>query len=215
MSVPLMIQGCASDQGKHGLPATLNVHGVDYEVCFDEAIQTTRASGMPAILRDRSGGIIETAPRISGSIFEPWRQDNASLGEGIENTIAFQRRRARFEFVPAGFVSPPIGDPDNLDGSPLPGAKNDDVLDMREYEGEIEVRIWVFVERAFTPGMRSGSWTRSQTTFTRDRVESRRISESGAAIDQSKWTPVRRDIPYERRLLDALNQRINDKSQSS
>ena len=209
MWVLVLSSGCARSQSAAQPPATLVVPEGTYEAFFDEVIEVSRASGMPAVLRDRSGGLIETAPRISGSIFEPWRQDNASLAEGLENTFAFQRRRARFEFVPASFVPPPLLDPSDLTGAPLPGAKDDDVLDMRTYEGPIEVRIWVYVERAFTPGVRTGTWTRSQTTYSSDRLNPVQDDSDGApTVDRSKWTPVRRDVPYEHRLLHALDQAV-------
>ena len=200
--------GCSSRPTFEPPPATLALSGMDYETCFEQVVEVARDQGMPAVLRDRSGGLIETAPRISGSLFEPWRQDNASFVAGLENTIAFQRRRARFEFVPAGFMAPEPTDPETLDGPPLPGAKDDDLLDMQTYDGPIEVRIWVYVERAFTPGMRNGTWTRSQTTFTSDRLNPARGSSTDTAFDRSKWTPVRRDEPYERLLLEALDKRM-------
>lgn len=213
--LPLLVPGCASSKPIDRAPATLRLGGVDYEACFDEVVRVVRDNGMPAVLRDRSGGLIETAPRISGSLFEPWRQDNASFGEGVENTIAFQRRRARFEFVPAGFIPPPPGDPDELTGSPLPGARDDDLLDMRTYDGPIEVRIWVYVERAFTPGMRNGTWTRSQTTYSTDRLAPTRSKGAKSTLDRSKWTPVRRDEPYERILLEALSKRLDARQRAS
>ena len=46
---------------------------------------------------DMDEGVIETQPDIATSILEPWGNDNATLGQATENTLAFQRRRARFE----------------------------------------------------------------------------------------------------------------------
>lgn len=199
------ISGCEAPQDA---PATHPIPVGGYDACFDAVIELARDQQMPAILRDRAGGVVETAPRLAGSIFEPWRLDNASVAESLENTVSLQRRRARFEFVPADFVAPSAGDPAVLEGAPLPGSLGDDLLDVRRYPGPLEVRIWVYVERAFTPGMRSGTWTRSQTTFTRDTLAPVRSGEDRTVIDFSKWTPVRRDPAYEQRLLDALTRRL-------
>ena len=205
LGVLIIGPGCSAPQVK---PATLALEPGGYEDCFDAVILLARDSGMPAILRDRAGGVVETAPRLSGSLFEPWRLDNASFGETLENTVSLQRRRARFEFVPADFVAPSAGDPGILEGPPLPGSTGDDLLDVRTYPGPLEVRVWVYVERAFTPGVRSGTWTRSQVTFTRDTLAPVRDSGDETVVDFSKWTPVRRDPAYEQRLLEALSRRI-------
>lgn len=202
----LIIIGPGCGHSQRSKPTSLALSPGEYEACFDEVILLARDSGMPAVLRDRAGGLVETAPRLCGSVFEPWRLDNASFGESIENTVSLQRRRARFEFVPADFSPSPPSDPKILLGPPLPGSKRDDLQDIRTYEGPIEVRIWVYVERAFTPGVRSGTWSRSQTTFTRD--PNAPEVRGGDVVDLSTWTPVRRDEPYEQRLLEALSARI-------
>jgi hypothetical protein len=72
----------------------------------------------------------------------------------------------------------------------------------------LEVRVWVYVERAFTPGARLGTWTRSQATFSRDTLAPVRDDGDKTVVDFSKWTPVRRDPAYEQRLLEALSKRM-------
>jgi hypothetical protein len=189
-------------------PSTMTLDPGSYDRSFDAVLMVARENGMPAVLRDRVGGVIETAPRLAGSIFEPWRLDNASLSEGVANTVSLQRRRARFEFVPADFDPPSAGDPSRLEGPPLPGSRKDDLLDMEQYEGPLEVRIWVYIERAFTPGVRSGSWTRSQTTFARDPLVPSRGDGDELMVDFSRWTPVRRDPAYEQRFREALGRQL-------
>jgi len=212
----LLIIGTGCETVPDERPASMTYPPGAYEACFDAVLAVSRETGMPAVLRDRSGGVVETAPRIAGSIFEPWRQDNASFAEGLENTVSLQRRRARFEFVPADFVAPSAGDPARLEGAPLPGSRDDDLVDMRTHEGPLEVRVWVYIERAFTPGVRSGSWTRSQTTYARDPLAPGTGSgRDDVTIDFSRWTPVRRDPAYERRLLRELSRRMDDRSDAS
>ena len=189
--------------------STISIEGLEYARCFDEVLLVAREAGMPPLLRDRAGGLVETSPRLSGSLFEPWRQDNADFNEVLANTIGLQRRRARFEFVPAGFSPPPEDPSDALTGPALPGSTDDEVRDLRTFEGPIELRVWVFVERSFRPGMQNPAWTRSMTTFATNPLDTGRAASPDALADQSNWTPVRRDRAYEARLIDAFIRRID------
>jgi hypothetical protein len=167
-----------------------------YAAAFDAAVESARRHGMPAVVRDRRAGVIETEARIAGSLLEPWRTDHASVEQAAENTLAFQRRRARFEFSTAEFgrridpAEPRQAGPDVLGTEPSAG-------DLTQTQGSLELRVWVFIERAQTPGLRRSTWTRSATTSTRI------IDPNG---DQSRgsgtvWAPLTRDKDYERRLL--------------
>lgn len=204
--LPLLIAGCATSDQQAS--SSIRIQGVDYSTCFEEVLLVAREAGLPPVLRDRAGGLVETSPRICGSIFEPWRQDNAGLAGGIENTIAFQRRRARFEFVPADFDPPPVADSERLTGPPMPGSSLAISRDLRDHEGPVELRVWVYIERSFRPGMQNPTWTRSMTTFSQDPLVRQRLNERGGLSDQSEWTPVRRDLFYENRLIEAFKKRI-------
>lgn len=209
-----LVTGCES-AGKPSPGSSLSLGGIQYDICFDEVIRVASDSGMPAVIRDRSGGLVETSPRLCGSILEPWRQDNANFNQALENTVALQRRRARFEFVPAGFVAPPLVDSSALDGAPLPGSTDDGLFDMRTYDGPLELRVWVYIERAFTPGLRNGTWSRSQLSFSSDPLAPEKLTlESGATVDLSRWTPLRRDTAYEQRLIGLIRTRLSTLSQS-
>ena len=199
----IVTSGCSTS----GKPETsITIEGVSYSTCFDQALLVARGSGMPPVLRNRAGGVVETAPRISGSIFEPWRMDNEGFGEAVENTLNMQRRRARFEFAPSGFNPAPVQDSTVLTGPALPGSQVEVDQDLRFYEGPIELRVWVYVERSFKPGLQNATWTRSMTTYSTDRI-SRRDSND-VVSDPSSWTPVRRDTDYEVRLINAFKKRI-------
>ena len=204
-----VLAGCESG-GKASPGSSLSLGEISYDTCFDEIIRIASDSGMPAVIRDRSGGLVETSPRLCGSLLEPWRQDNANFNQALENTIALQRRRARFEFVPAGFVAPPLVDTSALDGAPLPGSADDLLFDMRTYDGPLELRVWVYIERAFTPGLRNGTWSRSQLSFSSDPLAPEKLTlESGATVDLSRWTPLRRDTAYEQRLIEMIQSRLS------
>jgi hypothetical protein len=198
MSVALCFGGfgCASDSSG---PEVLTLSATNYQQAFDAAVEAARRAGMSAALRDRRGGVIETQANVAGSILEPWRTDNASLGQAVENTLAYQRRRARFEFAPAGFT--PLGEapPDQpLTGPDVINAEQPPV-DLSQAQGDLELRVWVYVERAHISGVRRSTWTRSKTTQTQlVYPEGMRERARGTVIN---WTPVARDTDYERRLL--------------
>ncbi|MCZ6836899.1 MAG: hypothetical protein O7G85_14075 [Planctomycetota bacterium] len=219
----LALTGCAPSEG----PSFLVIDQSIYHKAFDAADEAIRAVSMPPTLRDRRSGIIETEPRIAGSILEPWRSDNASFDQAMENTISFQRRRVRIEFTPAGF------DPSTLDEDvPLPGP---DLLglestpwDLTTHEGEIELRVWVYLERSYTFGVRRSPWSkryREQMTIIETNDVSQSTSGTGtpadpASLDAFKdedrrriktahWTPVSRDPAFERWLLEEIRKRLD------
>ena len=185
--------GCATTQG----PDFLSIDSESYSDAFDAAVEAATVAGLSPIVRDRRSGLIETEPRIAGSVLEPWRTDNASFAQAIENTITFQRRRARFEFTPVVFQ------PEQPADAPLTGpdlfATQDVEVDLSEHTGPLELRVWVYVERAYTPGLRRSTWTRAKTTRTRIVPV-----EDTESIPGQYWTPVHRDEAFERRLLAAV-----------
>ena len=181
-----MLSGCAPKPG----PEVIRVSSAEYQHVFDVAMETARAAGMPAVFRDRRGGVIETDSNVAGSFIEPWRTDNASPEQVMENTIAYQRRKARFEFAPVSSES----------SGPIQEQETDDAntIDLTAFEGDMELRVWVFVERAHAPGYRRAAWsrrtaTRAELGHTEEEIES--------LATVTAWTPVARDRDYERRML--------------
>ena len=195
--VPLLLASCASDRG----PEYVWITSGDYHKAFEAAIEVGRAHGLPPALRDRRRGVIETEPRIASSVLDFWRGENTSLGQSLENTIAFQRHRARFEFTPAGSPpDPPAGEP-ATDGPDVFATVP--ALDLTEYEGPLELRVTVVVERAHQPGVRRSTWTRRLTT------QARIVSaQTGFQRLPSGWAPVARDPAFERRLLAAVDDHV-------
>jgi hypothetical protein len=199
-----MVSGCATSQG----PAFLTIQAEAYADAFDAAVEAATVVGLTPTVRDRRSGVIETEPRIAGSMLEPWRNDNASFAQAIENTITFQRHRARFEFTPVGFrpreaAEVPLTGPDLF-------ALHDAEVDLSRLTGPLELRVWVYVERAYSPGMRRSTWTRAKTT--RSRIVPTHDDE---ALPRRYWTPVRRDKAYERRLLAAVERALGGRSEPS
>ena len=183
-------------------PDRLEIEGRQYPAAYDAALEATRRAGMPAIVSDRAGGAIEGRPRLAGSVVEPWRVDNSSGDQWVENTLHKQRRRVRFEFLPVDFASPEPSGEDDLLGPPLPGSGEDLVrtVDLVGFDGSIEVRAWVWVEREQRPDVQRSTWTRRGRTYATNPLETVE-PDDGTTRSPGRWTPVGRDVAMERRLL--------------
>ncbi len=179
--------GCATSVG----PAYLTIDSTAYAQAFDAAIAAARANDMPPALRDRRLGVIETTPSIAASILEPWRGGNASLDQALENTVVLQRRRARFEFTPATIRDAAVSGPPDLLGLAGPPT------DLTAFQGAVELRVSVVVERAYSPGIRRSTWSSSGTT----RAIIRRPATDPESVTEPFWAPVSRDTAFEQRLL--------------
>jgi len=185
-------------------PDMLTISPQQYPAAFAACLDQARDAGMPAVLADRSIGIIETKPRHIGSLVEPWRLDSDGIGQMAEATVQYERRRVRFEFVPVGFTLPaPSGD-EPLTGPLLPGSIADERrFDLEHPTTDLELRAWVFIERGFTPGLQPGTWSLSLTTTWTDmlRGNQARDPRDTTTRSQTTWTPIERDLAMERTLL--------------
>ncbi len=191
----VVLAGCASSEG----PEVIVLDAGTYHEAFDAAVETARRHRMPAEMKDRRRGVIETEAAHAGSLLEPWRTDNASFVQTLDNTFAHQRRRTRFEFIPAGFRPPAVPDDEDLPG-PDVFAEDAPTMDLTQVDGELELRVWVYLERAYTPGLRRDTWSRRLTT--RSRIHP--TDPEASPLPGRHWTPVARDKAYEKRLLGRI-----------
>lgn len=197
--VCLIGSGCASSEG----PEFLTINAASYHHTFDTAVEAARDAGFTPTVKDRRSGIIETYPTMSGSFVDPWQGGISNWDQALENTISHQRRRARFEFVPVGFKptnnsqgfadEPDLFDPDHME------------LDLTRATGSIELRVWVYVERAHAPGRRRSTWTRSRSR----RMKIIPSNKNEEPVPGQYWTPVQRDQAFERRLLAAISSQLS------
>jgi hypothetical protein len=158
------------------------------------------------LFRSRELGVIETAPRTAGSLVEPWRTDNAGFEDMLAHTVNFERRRARFEFMPEGFAAP-IPEPSQASKGPaVPGSDAaEGRFGLLESNGRIEMRTWVFVDRSFRPNQSFGRWTLGETRYSTDPTQARQPGDDATQI-ATEWTPIGRDVPYEQRLLRRIGE---------
>jgi len=184
----------------------MTIEAADYERAFATVRDVMRREGMPASFADPRAGVIETQPRIAGSILEPWRTDNGSLEVAWENTVAMQRRRARFEFAPIGFRSQEGGgqaEGDRGQGHDTDLLAIDDPLpDLTATDQPLELRAWVYVERYEVPGQRRSTWTREKTTRTRI------ADDAHPDADESRWSVVSEDGDYAADLLEKVDDEL-------
>lgn len=193
------MSGCHGDG-----PEVLTISPKDYPAAFAACMEQARDVGMPAIVADRTIGVIETRPRHIGSFMEPWRLDSDGIAQMAEATVQFERRRVRFEFVPVGFTLPAPSGAGRLTGPDIPGSTlAGERFDLENPTTDLELRAWVFIERGFTPGLKPGTWSLSLTTTWTDPITN---APSGDPRDESTrapttWTPIARDESMERTLL--------------
>lgn len=191
----LLPAACQAPEQTDALP----IAGGDYGRAFSACIEASREQGMPPALADRGNGIIETEPRAIGSLLEPWRTDTSGLDQSLQATVQFERRRVRFVFLPAGQEPEAIDGLTEFGGGDAPGSPRDLArFDLQSMEAPVELRTRVFIERAFTPGVRPDSWSGTLATTTTEPGPRRR--NDGSTRSPTQWTPVGRDESAERRL---------------
>jgi hypothetical protein len=171
----------------------------DYNRAFQACIEAGREQDMPPALADRGNGIIETEPRLVGSLLEPWRTDSSGIDQTLQATMQMERRRVRFIFVPEGFEPQAIDGQSDFQGAAAPGSPQDLArFDLETHEGPIELRTRVFIERGFRPGIRQNTWSGTLRTMTTEPQPKRR--DDGTTRTPTQWTPIGRDEVAERLL---------------
>lgn len=186
--------GCASAPAG---PAFVTVPQEHYARAFDAACAAARAEGLVPVLADRESGVLRTAPRQAGSMIEPWTWSDLTANEVVEGTFGFERRRAHFEFVPAGFkpVAPEGNAP--LAGPVLPGSERGSGSNLPQGATALELRVSVSIERQFRPGYQGPAYTRALGGYARDAMS----PDASSPDSTASWTPIARDERLERALL--------------
>lgn len=179
----------------------LEVQPSSYDQAFDATLEALRDERFTLDRVDRRLGVITTRPRPSGIFLEPWKGDNATVGQAMESTLHYQRRVVRVEFEPLGGRPTPealgeAGDPTAADRPPyLQINAPEPFFAPSEHGGTLVVNVRTFVERAHRPGLQ---------------IETVSLRESNVTVDPSLaahgvpalfWEPVARDALMEQRLM--------------
>jgi hypothetical protein len=197
--VCFVLGGCASSVTG---PDVIVLDSQTYSAAFDAVVTVADADGMKPVLLDRRGGVIATAPAVAGSFLEPWKPHPSTARQGLENTLAMQRRTARFEFVPV--VRETVETGDNVDELIGPDLLSSSGLDLTTYNGPIELRVWVYVDRYYQQGIQRGTWSLRQETRTKVLPK----DEPWEQAPGSFWMPLTRDVARERDLLASVESRF-------
>jgi hypothetical protein len=80
-------------------PPTAVVNSSDFDRLVSACEDTARDYLFKLDRIDYRAGLITTQPLVSAQVFEPWRQDNRTLYDVEESSIATIRRTIRFEFT--------------------------------------------------------------------------------------------------------------------
>jgi hypothetical protein len=193
-AVACVAGGCAT-----GGPEALTIEPGGYDRAFDAAMRAAGDNDMPAVLRNRRSGVIETAEAIAPSLLEPWSADGAALSKRTEQTVTMQRRRARFEFTARR--PEPVADADDQLTGPDLLSLTDEPFDLSAYDGAIELRVWVYIEQAHEPGLKRDTWTRRATTYTDIMSD----EDPSKPLPRTMWSVSTRDRAFERRLLARIS----------
>lgn len=201
--------GCqaAPEAPRSADPTVLVIPSGEYEQAFDAVIAAARDVGFITAVRDLRHGVIQTSPLPASTVFEPWTRDNAGLDTAIESTVNLQRRRALVEFAPIGIADASGSDaPARLTGPDVLGIGDQRSPDLTSVHGEMEMRVWVYLERAHTPGMKRFAWSPAMTTRWRQPDEPVDPDEGVEAI--SIWTPIARDPALEERIVGEVREAL-------
>jgi len=154
------------------------VYRATYENVYDQARLILNRFNFRLDRQDFRLGVLTTQPLLSSHIIEPWRPDNANANNAIENTLHDQRRSVRI----------------TISKAPKPDF--------------YEIAVQVIVERATNPTeglggpifVEGSGFGRNALTLRSDYITSETTGP--------RWTVIGRDTQLERKLLDALFERI-------
>jgi len=128
--------------------------------------------------------------------------------------VQYERRRVRFVFMPAEFEPEAIDGKGPFNGAAQPDSPTDRArFDLETYEGILELRTRVFIERGFVPGIRTSTWSSTLTTTTTEPPPKGR--DDGTDRMPTQWTPIGRDEAAERTMMRAVRARLSESTQGA
>ncbi|MEM9083049.1 MAG: hypothetical protein AAGB34_05580 [Planctomycetota bacterium] len=114
----------------------VNIEAGHYKEAFALAKDVLRDNGFRIDRVDAAGGIIRSSPAISSGLATPWIKHSTGIRGSFDDTLNRERRVTVLRF------------------SPNDGVRADD---LRAYEGPLELRVEVQLQRVYEPGRRHSS----------------------------------------------------------
>ncbi len=159
---------------------------------FDHGVATLRDAGFVVDRQDHRFGQITSKPRLSPTVFEPWKTDHTYADQAWRATLGSLRRTVRISLTPVAAAAEAGADVDtDVDAEAELG------VDPRDYD----VRVEVLVERQQVPTRRLNGRTRGGV-FEDLRQTPAELQRRG--IDGSYWQPIGRDVHLEARLQQQI-----------
>lgn len=155
----------------------------EYDRAFDTAVDVLRDARFTIDRVDRRSGVITTEARVSSTIVEPWRPDNATLGMSVDSTLNYQRRVVRVQFTDVDAA-------EASDLTALPGGK------------PLGLAVTCTIERAHRPNRRVETAALARSSQAVDP----QLQERGIGL--LFWQPVGRDPNWEQTIRATLALRL-------
>jgi len=143
--------------------------------------------------RDRRSGVITTLPLTAAQWFEPWRQDNQTIGDVGVSSLSTLRRTVRLEFTRAG-------DQENLAWSVSPKV-------LVERQARVENRLTSSTQ--YRAAFRTSVANSALAAASASRGNAMQDADEPVA-GSSYWYPVARDAALEREIARRIEQRMRD-----
>ena len=164
-----------------------------YDQAFAQTLATLRDLGFVVDRQDHRFGQITTQPKLSPTVFEPWKPDHTYLDQAGRATLGSLRRSARVSFAPSA----------ESNTTARPDTASDPAA--RSYRLEVEV----LVERLQVPTRRLSGTTRGSVFQDLSEIPAE-LQQRG--ITGRYWQPVGRDPHLEARLRRQILDRLDTAS---
>ncbi len=203
----LSMTACAGRSNTIANPVEIDV--TEYDRIFQASADVLKDSGFRIDRQDYRFGVLTSHPRTSPTAMEPWHRDNVTLGQALESTVNFQRRRIHIRLIPTT-AAPANAESDTpaavtatlpQDQPAQADAATRVVHDSYMLEAQVVIEQVEAPRRYLTGSTAPGRMYRNLSAAP-DELAQRQISEN-------YWRPVGRDTHLEQRLVaDILRRSI-------
>jgi len=192
----LSMTACASRTPVISNPVEIDV--TEYDRIFQASLDVLQDNGFNLDRQDYRFGVVTTHPRPSPSAFEPWHRDNTTVGQAVESTLNFQRRRVSIRLIPAP-STPANAESDTPAAATSPAVTR--VSDSYMLETQVIIEQVEAPRRYLTGSSAEGRMMRNLSASPQA-LKDKQVSEN-------YWRSVGRDTDLEQRLVaDILRRSI-------